>query len=81
MTKDKYESLLEPGRKNPSLWLVTSETAKGVSLTGTVAHEVEELLLFTAGPAAPTSQSDTRVTGDAVRFRWAVALPAGGVAL
>lgn len=81
MTKDKYESLLEPDTRNPSIWLVISETAKGVSLTSTVAHEAEELLLFTAGPAAPSSQSNVRVTGEAVRFRWAVALPAGGVAL
>lgn len=47
---------------------------------GTVAHEVEELLLLTAGPAAPAGQSAVRVTGDAVRSRRAVALPAGWVA-
>lgn len=47
----------------------------------TVAHEVEELLLFTAGPAAPSSQRNVRVARDAVRLQRAVALPAGGVAL
>lgn len=46
----------------------------------TVSHEVEELLFFTAGPAVPTSKSDMRVTGGAVIFRWAMALPASGVA-
>lgn len=47
----------------------------------TVAHEVEELLLFTAGPAAPSSQRNVRVARDAVGLQRAVALPAGGVAL
>lgn len=45
-----------------------------------VPHQVEELFFFTAGPAAPTSKSDMRVTGDTVRVQWAMALPAGGVA-
>lgn len=46
----------------------------------TVAHEVEELLLLTAGPTGPASQRDMRVTGETVRVQRAVALPAGGVA-
>lgn len=66
--------------KNPSLWLVAPTTTEELPLTSAVPHQVEELLFFTAGPAAPTSKSDMRVTGAAVRFRWAVALPAGGVA-
>lgn len=51
-----------------------------VSLTSTVPHKVEELLFSTAGSAFSTNKSDIRVTGDAVRLRGAVALPAGGVA-
>lgn len=66
--------------ENPSLWLVISRTLKELSLTRAVPHQVEELFFFTAGPAAPTSKSDMRVTGDTVRVQWAMALPAGGVA-
>lgn len=65
--------------KNLSFWPVVLRLTEA-SLTGTVPHEVEELLFFTAGPAVPTTKSDVRVTGDAVRFRWAMALPAGRVA-
>lgn len=53
--------------------------AQGVAV-GAVAHQVQELLFLAAGPAAPASKSDMRVTGSAVSFRRAVALPAGGVA-
>lgn len=46
----------------------------------TVPHEVEVLLFLAAGPAVSTINRDMRVTGNAVRFGWAMALPAGGVA-
>jgi len=79
-----------PQQQVPGILAAQADAAGVVEISGTVLaqgmtvsavpHQVEELLFFTAGPAAPTSKSDMRVTGAAVRFRWAVALPAGGVA-
>lgn len=70
----------KPATEKPSLQLVVSAATKELPLTGAVTHQVEELLFLTARPAAPTSKRDMGVTGSAVRFRRAVALPAGGVA-
>lgn len=80
VTEQQVPSVLAAEAGAAGIVEVSGAASAQTMAVSTVPHQVEELLFFTAAPAASTSKSDMRVTRDTVRFRWAVALSAGGVA-
>lgn len=80
VAQQQVAGILAPQADTPSVVEISCTMLAQRMAVSTVPHKVEELLFFTVGPAVPTSKSDMRVTGDAIIFRWAMALPTGGVA-
>lgn len=80
VTQQQVAGILAPQTDAPGILEIgCTVLAQGVAVHA-VSHEAEELFCPAAGLAAPTAESDMRVTGGTVRFQWPEALPTGWVA-